>query len=162
MTHICGGHDSAKNRQQAALGVFETHCRENSVRLTPIRRQVYAFILKSAKPVGAYDILASLTIEQQKCIAPPTVYRALEFLLEQGAIHRVASLNAYMACCHLRASHHAVLLICQTCEHVQESELEVIAQALTGLTQETGFLIDQTLLEIQGICRQCQLHATTA
>ena len=126
----------------SALNAAETLCIERGVRLTAIRKRVLELVWASHQPLGAYAILDKLTAEGHKP-APPTVYRALEFLLEQGLIHRIASLNAF-------------LFLCQQCGNAEElEESTVLQQEINRQAQSLGFMIRQPILEVTGLCKQC-------
>ena len=115
-------------------------------------------LLASHQPMGAYDILSELNrINPSARIAPPIVYRALEFLMSEGLIHRIESRNAFISCVH--PGHHcaAQFLICRDCEQV--AELEGSDPALLVEADNMGFAVDHSVVEITGICAQCQKHA---
>lgn len=141
-----------------ALHSAEVLCAERGVRLTPIRKRVLELVWASHKPLGAYAILEKLTDEGHKP-APPTVYRALEFLLEQGLIHRIASLNAFLGCVHPSEQHLACFFLCQQCGNAEELQnSDLLQQELQQRAASTGFLIRQPILEVTGLCKQCQHH----
>jgi Fur family zinc uptake transcriptional regulator len=121
------------------------------VRLTPQRRQVLRIITRSAAPLGAYEILQQM----QPPAAPPTVYRALEFLLRQGLIHRLATLQAYLACDHPGAAHQGQFLICSECGQVEEVQDSDIAQSLDSAASEAGFSRSEEVVELTGRCGRC-------
>src|SRR3569832_58798 len=98
-------------RTERGLRVAELCCAARGVKLTPLRRRVLERILNAGQPVGAYLLLAQLPGDREK-IGPPTVYRALEFLLEQKLIHRIESLNAYIACIDADHPHESQFVIC--------------------------------------------------
>ncbi|MEQ8192898.1 MAG: transcriptional repressor, partial [Rhodospirillales bacterium] len=102
-----------------ALEAAEQVCLDAGVRLTPLRRRVLEMVWQSHEPVGAYDLLDRLREERRRA-APPTVYRALEFQLEQGLIHRIESLNAYVGCGSPQNRHGGQFLICRDCGSVAE------------------------------------------
>lgn len=141
-----------------ALQSAEVLCAERGVRLTPIRKRVLELVWASHRPLGAYAILDKLTEEGHKP-APPTVYRALEFLLEQGLVHRIASLNAFLGCVHPSKKHLACFFLCQQCNNAEELQhSESLQQELQQRAANTGFLIRQPILEVVGLCKQCQSH----
>ena len=88
-------------------------CRARRARLTPLRSLVLEIVWQNHKPLGAYDILAVLA-EEGRSAAPPTVYRALEFLQEQGLVHRLSSLNAFVGCRRPGPPGSGQLLICRS------------------------------------------------
>jgi Fur family zinc uptake transcriptional regulator len=138
-----------------ALQSAENVCSQKGVRLTDLRRRVLELVWESHRPVGAYYILEALMREQRA--APPTVYRALSFLQEQGLVHRIASLNAFVGCINPLKEHTGQFLICGTC---QEST-EILSDKVTDVLQETalsaGFAVQQQTVEILGTCNRCQL-----
>ncbi len=129
----------------------EQLCTQRGVRLTPQRRQVLKIIMQSPSPVGAYDILQKM----DPPAAPPTVYRALDFLLQQGLVHRLATLQAYLVCDHPDASHQSQFLICSECGSVKEMEDSNIQQSLDLAASLEGFSCSKEVVEIMGCCEQC-------
>lgn len=142
-------------------------CRLRGVRFTPLRQQIYALVLQANKPVGAYDLITQLqqmriatndgAKEQvQKNVAPPTVYRSLEFLLDEGLIHQLTSINAYVPCCHPRAEHTAAFLICEQCQRVQECSSLPVQEMMSFAEQDIGFIVARSVIELSGRCQACQ------
>ena len=108
--------------------------------------------------MGAYDILAELNqIDPKDQVAPPIVYRALEFLLGENLIHRIESRNAYISC--VRPGHQCAtqFLICRNCEQV--AELDNTDQNLFAEADSLGFSVDHSVVEITGVCAECRKHA---
>ena len=139
-----------------ALTHAETLCRQRAQRLTPIRRQVLATLLESHKPLGAYEIIDRAPAGSPRP-APITIYRALDFLREQGLVHRIESRNAFIAC----VSNHAtgdlvVFLICERCGEVGEGSSEGVAEQLKGAARAAGFTPKAPVIEISGICAHCR------
>lgn len=130
-------------------------CAEQGVRLTPIRKRVLELVWQSHKPMGAYDLLPALA-EDGFNSAPPTVYRALDFLLDLGLVHRLASLNAFIGCSHPGHDHPSCFLLCQQCGKAQEMEAGPWCNALDEAAQAQGFAVEQQLTEILGTCPQCR------
>src|SRR5262245_4876474 len=97
-----------------ALSAAEAVCARAGDRLTPLRRRVLELVWASHRPAGAYALLDRLR-EDGRGAAPPTVYRALDFLLERGLIHRIESLNAFVGCAHPGENHLVQFLICRSC-----------------------------------------------
>jgi len=133
----------------------ETHCQTQGLRLTPTRKRVLELVLAADGPVKAYDLLDQLKSEQPKA-APPTVYRALEFLLENHFIHRLESLNAFVSCFHPNDQHQGQFLICEQCEAVTEVHDHSIEDRLRDAALEHAFEPHRQVLEIYGICRSCR------
>jgi Fur family zinc uptake transcriptional regulator len=134
-------------------------CERNGARLTELRRQVLSLILAAGKPVGAYDLLEQLR-GQRRGAAPPTVYRALEFLMEHGLIHKVERLSAFVGCpVHDHHAHAAQFLICSTCGAVQELEDDTVREALAKAAAKRGFAITGVTIEAEGRCAGCSRPA---
>lgn len=132
----------------------QTLCTAQGARLTLQRRQVLGVLLNSDRPLGAYQILHALSKEQPG-IAPPTVYRALEFLQQQGLIHKLETLHAYICCSHPEHAHHSQFLICTACGDVTELEDAEIADSLDHAAAASGFEPVQDVVELKGHCAQC-------
>jgi Fur family zinc uptake transcriptional regulator len=143
----------------AALGEAERLCARRGARLTALRKRVLALVWTSHSPVGAYDILDRLSREQGRA-APPTVYRALEFLLEQGLVHRIESLNAFVGCPHPGKTHSGQFLICRDCGAAAEMQDRTIDRAISSQAAACGFTVEGKTVEVRGLCPACQ--ATSA
>ena len=130
-------------------------CNGKGARLTDLRRQVLGLILQSEQPAGAYDLLDQLRATRGGA-APPTVYRALEFLLDQGLIHKLESRSAYVGCVsHGDADHAAQFLICRTCGQVTELDDHELAHALADAAKRLGFTVGKATIEAEGRCAAC-------
>jgi len=130
-------------------------CRERGVRLTPLRARVLEIVWQNHKPLGAYDILAVLAAEGRSA-APPTVYRALEFLLEQGLAHRLSSLNAFVGCSRPGHAGSGQFLICRSCGNAAELNDTGVERAITCSATSRGFAVHRHSVEISGMCRDCR------
>lgn len=138
-----------------ALSQARLICERRNVRLTPIREQVLGLIWQNHKPVGAYDLLEQLTTTHQAA-KPPTIYRALDFLQENGLIHKIESQNAFLGCAHVDGQHHGQFLICTACGTAQEIDEKIVSSALKNASQARGFKIQSFVIEIKGLCAACQ------
>ena len=138
-----------------ALGQAEAICQARHVRLTSLRRQVLELIWSSHAPVGAYDLLRRLSREHERA-APPTVYRALDFLLAQGLIHRIESLNAFVGCAQPATSHAGQFLICRDCGLAAELQDRGVDQAIDRGAAALGFVVESRTVELQGLCPGCR------
>lgn len=167
------------------LAAAKEHCRLSGARFTPLRQQIYQLVLESDQPVGAYDLITQLQqmrlfemddgdtlkasgLSKQsaekpstkkrapKNVAPPTVYRSLEFLLSEGLIHQLTSINAYVPCCHPRAQHTAAFLICDQCQRVQECSSLPVQEMMNFAEQDVGFTVERSVIELSGRCQVCQ------
>ncbi len=138
---------------EAFLNEAETHVVRRGAKMTRIRRRVLRLLIESAEPSKAYDLLDNLNGEGAP--KPPTVYRALEFLQEQGLAHKIESLNAYVACGHTSHSHSAVFLICDNCGNAEELHATDTQSALVKETEAAGFVMNNAMVEVRGTCREC-------
>jgi Fur family transcriptional regulator, zinc uptake regulator len=138
----------------AALSVAEDTCNSRGVRLTKLRRRVLELVWSSHEPVKAYDILDILRDEHSGS-APPTVYRALEFLQDEGMVHKIESLNAYVGCGAPDHNHASQFLICQSCGAAAEMNDTEIRNLIADKAADMGFKIDKETIEVKGICSQC-------
>lgn len=130
-------------------------CKREALRLTPTRRRVLELIVHSPGGAKAYDLLDALASENSSA-RPPTVYRAIDFLLNHGLIHRIESLSAYVRCTcpeHVQAYQ---LLICEVCGYVQELHEEHIDQRLDAAAAKQGFFVEKKTIEVHGRCQDCQ------
>jgi Fur family zinc uptake transcriptional regulator len=139
---------------QSAIKMAKTRCDESGIRLTPLRQQVLELVWQSHEPVKAYDVLDKLKKEHSSS-APPTVYRALDFLQEQGLVHKIESLNAYIGCGNPENSHSGQFLICRCCGAVAELDDGDISKLIQKKATQLGFKIDDEMVEINGHCQEC-------
>jgi Fur family transcriptional regulator, zinc uptake regulator len=147
------GHDHKKCVSEA-LSTAAQLCKMRGVQLTPIRHQVLELIWNSHKAVKAYDLLDRIR-PQQNAAKPATIYRALDFLIEQGLIHRVESLNAFVGCSCSGHQHEQLLLICNNCQEVEERSAPEVMQALSREIKQANFIVYSKTIEIHGICEEC-------
>jgi Fur family transcriptional regulator, zinc uptake regulator len=144
----------------AAEGIThaEQVCALRAQKLTPIRRQVLQALLTSHRPLGAYELIDALAKSMPRP-APITVYRALEFLMSNGLVHRIESRNAYLACAQSHDDAAMVaFLICDRCGAVGEIAAAPVAKSLNAAARASGFAPRLSVLEITGLCAHCQ-HA---
>lgn len=144
-------HDCATS----ALAHAEAVCIARGARLTPIRRAVLTEIWANHEATKAYDLIARLSSEGS-LIKPPTVYRALDFLLAHGLIHRIESLNAFIGCHHPDTQHQAILMICDRCGTINEAASEALNGILSALTHAEKFKVTHQSIELHGLCSTCQ------
>lgn len=158
------------------LAAAKEQCALNGARFTALRQQIYQLVLEANKPIGAYDLITQLQQmrlfesdtqehlskelsskkQAPKNVAPPTVYRSLEFLLSEGLIHQLTSINAYVPCCHPRAHHTAAFLICEQCQRVQECSSLPVQEMMGFAEQDIGFAVARSVIELSGLCQTCQ------
>jgi Fur family zinc uptake transcriptional regulator len=146
-------------RTETLLNRAGVICDGRGARLTDLRRQVLGLILDAPQPTGAYDLLDRLRATRDGA-APPTVYRALDFLLEQGLIHKLERLSAFVGCiAHDDHAHAAQFLICRGCGRVAEIEDHELAHALEHAAKRLGFTVGKATIEAEGQCASCAAAA---
>lgn len=131
-------------------------CDERGVRLTSLREQVLELVWQSHQPLGAYALMDMLAKAATRQIAPPTVYRALDFLLEEGLIHRINSLNAFIGCPSPDQKHQSQFLICQGCKVAVELNSPQLDRDVNEVAAKSGFTVSGHSIEISGLCPSCQ------
>ena len=144
-----------KKELNQVLKRAEQLCVERGIRLTDQRKMVLRLLCASDKPLGAYELLDRMRDEIRNP-TPPVVYRALDFLLEQGLVHKLESLNAYIGCSHPDHPHASHFLICDDCGEVAEVEDASIAKSLKAAGQSIGFSTKRPVVELVGTCAQCK------
>lgn len=148
------GHDHAAC-VSAAVATASAKCARDGQRLTTLRRRVLELVWQGHRPVGAYAILEQLKTDGRTA-APPTVYRALDFLLECGLVHRIESLNAYVGCPQPEAPHRSQFLICRRCGTAAEIDDPAVSDALGQSAAAAGFSIESRVVELKGLCADCR------
>jgi len=149
-----GEHDHS-HCQENALKNAKQECAERGLRLTKIRQQVLEIVWASHNPIGAYDVLQKLQESGHKP-APPTAYRALDFLVSANLIHRIESLNAYIGCPTPNATHQHQFFICKSCGYIAEVNSTAVAKALSNEAKGLDFISQQPVIEVHGLCKNCQ------
>ncbi|ROR98969.1 Fur family zinc uptake transcriptional regulator [Sinobacterium caligoides] len=144
-----------------ALAEAKALCEQRKLRLTSLREQVLTLLWGSHKPLGAYALLEMMQQAQQaagihKTLAPATVYRALDFLVDEGLAHRITSLNAFIGCCSPSSGHSSHFFICSQCENAIEITSAPISQAIASCASEASFQVHSESVEVLGVCQQCQ------
>ena len=144
-----------QRRLARALVKAEASCADRGVRLTRLRRRVLELILRASQPIGAYALLDQLDGRR----TPTTVYRAIDFLLEQNFIHRIESLNAFTACPDADHPHDTQFVICTDCGATAELHDDGIAESLRRQGRGLGFEIERQVVELRGLCAACRAAA---
>lgn len=139
----------------AALAQASALCAERGVRLTATRETVLKLLWQSREPLGAYQLQDQLSKLSGKPIAPPTVYRAIEFLLEQGLVHRIPSLNAFIGCPFPSSHHSNIFMICEHCNNVAEIADPQINQLFEDRCEKLNFKLRTQSIELFGLCPNC-------
>jgi Fur family zinc uptake transcriptional regulator len=148
------GHDH-RHCVEDALAAAEKLCAEKDLRFTRLRRRVLELVWSSHKPVGAYALLDELRNEDLGS-APPTVYRALDFLIENGLIHRIERMNAFVGCSHPGEMHRGFFVICSDCGNAEELPSDGLAETISASANRRGFIAREMTLEVTGVCADCR------
>lgn len=155
------GHDHGSCAEQA-IARARAACERKGIRLTPLRESVLRVLTGSHRALGAYQIIDHMNAQGRR-LAPISVYRIIDVLLEAGVVHRLESKNAYFACLSGHEEKASmVVLLCDSCNRVAEAVAPDAWGAINTLTRETGFSISVTVLEIQGQCSDCRKHPPQA
>jgi Fur family transcriptional regulator, zinc uptake regulator len=150
-------------RTESLLKQADAICEHRGAKLTELRRRVLGLLLDAASPTGAYALLGRLRLTRRRA-DPPTVYRALDFLLEQGLVHRLERLSAFVGCVagctagpgdamHI---HAAQFLICSHCGRAVEMDNPVVFSVLTSAAMAVGFSVKSATIEAEGLCSTCR------
>ena len=139
-----------------------TLCGERGVQLTKLRRQVLELLWESGRPTGAYELIGALKLRDSRPVAPPTVYRALEFLMSQRLVSKIESRNAYVPRAHPERPHGCVFFVCDQCNTAVEIENPQLEALIEKDAQSLGFRIARRVVELQGTCVACASASTGA
>jgi len=150
---------AAPDRVNDALAVAESLCARRGRRFTPIRRKVLELLLNHQRSLKAYELLDEIRAIHPNA-TPPTVYRALDFLLEEGLVHRVDSLNTFIACGDAAGAPHNLLVVCTGCGTVAEIHDDIVRNRLADRIKHAGFKLAGHEMEVKALCQDCL--ATTA
>jgi Fur family zinc uptake transcriptional regulator len=138
----------------AHIADAQKRCSEAGESLTPLRKRVLELLLDQHGPAKAYDLLP--LIDADKAAKPPTIYRALDFLVRMGLAHRIESLNAFVACDVGACARSTIFLICEKCGGAEEFDAGHALVDLADAAKKDGFAIRRTMIEASGLCAQCQ------
>lgn len=155
-SHSCTGH-----RVDDALAVAEQLCAERGRRFTPIRRKVLELLLQHQRSLKAYELLDEIRAVHPNA-TPPTVYRALDFLLEEGLVHKVDSLNTFIACGDAAGAPHNLLVVCTACGAVAEIHDDIVRNRLANRIESAGFRLAGQEMEVKALCQDCLASGATA
>ena len=161
-THACTDPHHHVHDAAGFVAAVERACNERGLRLTAIRARVLGLVAQAGRPIKAYDLLEQIRLDNSRdgegagAAAPPTVYRALDFLLANGFIHKLESINAFVACHHPNSAQHSVpFLICDRCHSATELEDASIVAKLEAAARDLGFAPQAQTLEVHGLCARC-------
>jgi Fur family transcriptional regulator, zinc uptake regulator len=139
----------------SALASAQQLCDRAGERLTPARRTAYAELLAQDRPISAYELLALLEQRERRKLAPLTVYRALDFLIRVGLVHKIESRHAFLACRHPEDPHQGLYLVCSACGRADEVDTDAVGHAVDRAAKARGFTPERQIVEVQGLCVDC-------
>jgi Fur family transcriptional regulator, zinc uptake regulator len=149
-------HDHGHATPALVIAAAAETCAARGLKLTDQRRDVMLALAEAGKPLGAYDILPIMAEKGYRKFAPVSVYRALDFLLEAGLIHRLESRNAFILCPHQHGQNDTVIfLICESCGRVEEAMSDAVRLGLSELARRLDFALKGQVIEMKGQCTAC-------
>ena len=154
MNSVKKNHDHRKCSKKVIQNAEET-CLKFSLNFTPIRKKVLEIISSNHKPSRAYDLLEKLR-DDGFCDKPPTIYRALDFLIENKIVHKLNTINAYVACFDEESEEISCFLICEMCQEIEEFHNKNLNKVLTNIGKKRGIEIKNLNLEIGFKCQECK------
>lgn len=136
----------------------ETACLGRGLQMTALRREIVGIFAGADQPLGAYAIIQKLSEAQNRIVAPPTVYRTLDFLVDNGFVVKIESRQAYVACDHLGHDHdhHGIVFSCTKCGRTVEVDSGAIDREIAAVAERLGFAIERKVLEVDGLCAECR------
>lgn len=155
MSAASGQIGADRSQMLAGLHTAELACARNGVRFTPIRRAVLEALWDAGEPVGAYDLIRALESRAGRRFSPPTVYRALDFLLEQRLVSRIETRNAFVPRVNPEHERACAFFICETCGTSAEVDNPQVEALFETDAAELGFRIGRRVIELQGTCAHC-------
>ena len=147
----CRGQDATAERVALAVSL----CAARGNKLTTLRRHVLELLWESGRPTGAYALIEALELRYHRPVGPPTVYRALEFLMSQRLVSKIESRNAYVPCAHPERQHDCLFFLCSICGASTELEDPRVVQVLAEDAAALGYRVDRRVVEVQGTCPNC-------
>ena len=130
-------------------------CSARGVQLTEMRRRILKLLWESGRPTGAYELIEALKLRESRPVGPPTVYRALEFLMSQGLASKIESRNSYVPCAHPERQHYCIFFICNDCGASVELEDQRLERLIAEHAALIGFRPTRRVVEVEGTCASC-------
>ena len=130
-------------------------CAARGAQLTKLRRQILELLWESGRPAGAYELVEALKLRDSRPVGPPTVYRALDFLISQGLVSKIESRNAYVPCVHPERRHDCLFFICSNCGASFELEDQRLECLISEVAALIGFRATRRVIEVEGACASC-------
>ena len=147
----CRGPHEPAERVALAMAL----CDARGAQLTTLRRQVLELLWENGRPMGAYDLIEALKRRDSRPVGPPTVYRALEFLISQRLVLKIESRNAYVPCSHPERDHDCLFFICSNCGASAEAADPRLERLLAEDAADLGFNVTRRVVEVEGTCGNC-------
>ncbi len=147
----CSGLHSPRER----IALAKSICEARGERMTKLRQRVLEQLWTNGRPTGAYELIEALKSENARPVGPPTVYRVLAFLMAQGLVSKIESLNAYVPCVHPERGQECLFFICSGCGSSIELEDERIGELLAEDAAALGFAMARCMVEVEGTCARC-------
>ncbi len=138
------------------IAIATSLCDARGARFTKLRSLVLELLWESDRPTGAYELIELLKLKDSRPVGPPTVYRALEFLMSQGLVAKIESRNAYVPCAHPERQHGCIFFVCDQCSVSVEIEDPQLEAMLDKDAETLGFRIARRVVELQGTCAACR------
>lgn len=140
------------------IAQVESACADRGLQMTALRREIVGILAGADQPLGAYTIIQKLSEAQNRIVAPPTVYRTLDFLVDNGFVVKIESRQAYVACDHLGHDHdhHGIVLSCTRCGRTVEIDSHAVDREIAAVAERLAFRIERKVLEVDGRCGECQ------
>lgn len=151
--HHCDSHAATFDVEGFICDV-ESRCKSRGASLTPIRKEVLSLLLRHPGGLKAYDLLDRVRAERANA-TPPTIYRALDFLMEQGLAHKIGRMNLFIACRHASHQVPSLFVVCEKCGEVSELEDPKVMKGLTAMIARAGYRLESPEVEITVICPRC-------
>ena len=140
----------------AWIDQVEAACLGRGLQMTVLRREIVGILARADQPLGAYAIIQKLSEAQNRIVAPPTVYRTLDFLVDNGFVVKIESRQAYVACDHIGHAHHGIVFSCRKCGRATEVDSPAIDGDCHAIAETLGFAIERKVIEVEGTCATCR------
>ena len=147
----CRGQHAPAERVALAVSL----CAARGNKLTTLRRHVLELLWDRGRPTGAYALIEALELRYSRPVGPPTVYRALEFLISQRLVAKIESRNAYVPRAHPERHHDCLFFICGICGASTELEDPRVGQVLAEDAANLGYRVTRRVIEVEGACPDC-------
>ena len=147
----CRGQHAPAERVALAVSL----CAARGNKLTTLRRQVLELLWERGRPTGAYALIEALELRYSRRVGPPTVYRALEFLMAERLVSKIESRNAYVPRTHPERQHDCLFFICSICGASTEMEDPRVVEVLAEDAAALGYRVTRRVVEVEGACPSC-------